>query len=122
MDRVFLRAVLNPQKSSKRYLPQGRAEDKDSPVNGTSAPVSRLPDGLAVVGLVVEHGSRPLVCDLWEGFWRSIDLSSFAEDGCDTCRGGDLRPRCRPGRVTVRRHQGIGRLAPSALNGAEAAE
>jgi adenylyltransferase/sulfurtransferase len=39
---------------------------------------------------VTGMGSRLLVCDLWEGAWRSIDLSSLAEHGCATCRGGDF--------------------------------
>jgi len=32
---------------------------------------------------------RMLVCDLWQGAWRTIDLSPLAADGCPTCRGGD---------------------------------
>jgi adenylyltransferase/sulfurtransferase len=35
-------------------------------------------------------GNRLLACDLWEGVWRSIDLSSLAEQGCATCRAGDF--------------------------------
>jgi len=34
-------------------------------------------------------GHRLLACDLWEGQWRSIDLSGLAAVGCPTCRGGD---------------------------------
>ena len=42
-----------------------------------------------IVG-VAGMGNRLLVCDLWEGVWRSIDLSSLAEHGCATCRGSDF--------------------------------
>jgi adenylyltransferase/sulfurtransferase len=35
-------------------------------------------------------GNQLLVCDLWEGVWRTVDLSSLAVDGCPTCRGGDF--------------------------------
>lgn len=34
-------------------------------------------------------GNRLLICDLWEGVWRSIDLSTLARQGCATCRAGD---------------------------------
>jgi molybdopterin/thiamine biosynthesis adenylyltransferase len=34
--------------------------------------------------------SRLLACDLWEGMWRSYDLSALAEQGCPTCRSGDF--------------------------------
>jgi adenylyltransferase/sulfurtransferase len=43
-----------------------------------------------LVGATDGLGSRLLACDLWEGAWRSIDLSSLAEHGCATCRGGDF--------------------------------
>jgi len=43
-----------------------------------------------IVGTTDGVGSRLLACDLWEGVWRSIDLSSLAEYGCATCRGGDF--------------------------------
>jgi len=33
--------------------------------------------------------SRLLACDLWQGVWRSYDLSALAERGCPTCRGGE---------------------------------
>jgi molybdopterin/thiamine biosynthesis adenylyltransferase len=33
--------------------------------------------------------SRLLVCDLWEGVWKTIDLSGLARRGCPTCRAGD---------------------------------
>jgi len=35
-------------------------------------------------------GDRLLVCDLWEGSWRSVDLSPLSARGCPTCRGGDF--------------------------------
>ena len=35
-------------------------------------------------------GNRLLACDLWDGVWRTIDLSSLAEQGCATCRAGDF--------------------------------
>lgn len=35
-------------------------------------------------------GNRLLVCDLWDGVWRTVDLSSLAIEGCPTCRGGDF--------------------------------
>jgi adenylyltransferase/sulfurtransferase len=43
-----------------------------------------------IVGVTEGLGSRLLACDLWEGVWRSIDLSSLTEQGCATCRGGDF--------------------------------
>lgn len=35
-------------------------------------------------------GNRLLVCDLWEGVWRTVDLAGLAKTGCPTCRGGDF--------------------------------
>jgi adenylyltransferase/sulfurtransferase len=35
-------------------------------------------------------GHAMLVCDLWEGVWRSLDLTPLAEAGCPTCRGHDF--------------------------------
>lgn len=35
-------------------------------------------------------GNRLLACDLWEGTWRTVDLSSLAAAGCPTCRGRDF--------------------------------
>jgi len=32
---------------------------------------------------------RLFVCDLWEGAWRTVDLTPLAEHGCPTCRAGD---------------------------------
>ncbi len=43
-----------------------------------------------LVGATDRLGNRLLACDLWEGVWRSIDLSSLAEHGCATCRSGDF--------------------------------
>lgn len=43
-----------------------------------------------IVGVNDGLGSRLLACDLWEGVWKTIDLSSLAEQGCATCRGGDF--------------------------------
>jgi len=43
-----------------------------------------------IVGATDRLGNRLLACDLWEGVWRSIDLSSLAEQGCATCRAGDF--------------------------------
>ena len=37
-----------------------------------------------------EPQSRLLACDLWDGVWRSYDLSALAEQGCPTCRGGEF--------------------------------
>lgn len=34
--------------------------------------------------------NRLLVCDLWAGQWRTIDLSGLAAEGCPTCRGRDF--------------------------------
>ena len=42
-----------------------------------------------LVGTSEPQGNRLLACDLWDGAWRSIDLSPLAEEGCATCRGGD---------------------------------
>jgi adenylyltransferase/sulfurtransferase len=43
-----------------------------------------------LVGVTAGLGNRLLACDLWEGVWRTIDLSALAEHGCATCRGGDF--------------------------------
>ena len=43
-----------------------------------------------LVGATDRLGNRLLACDLWEGVWRSIDLTSLAEHGCATCRGSDF--------------------------------
>jgi adenylyltransferase/sulfurtransferase len=43
-----------------------------------------------LVGATEGMGNRLLACDLWEGVWRSIDLSALAENGCGTCRSGDF--------------------------------
>ena len=34
-------------------------------------------------------GGRMLVCDLWDGVWRIVDLAALAATGCPTCRAGD---------------------------------
>jgi molybdopterin/thiamine biosynthesis adenylyltransferase len=34
--------------------------------------------------------NRLLVCDLWAGQWRTIDLAGLAAAGCPTCRGRDF--------------------------------
>jgi len=33
---------------------------------------------------------RMLVCDLWAGVWRTVDLGPLAASGCPTCRGDDF--------------------------------
>jgi len=43
-----------------------------------------------IVGVTAGIGNRLLACDLWDGVWRSIDLTSLGEQGCATCRGGDF--------------------------------
>jgi adenylyltransferase/sulfurtransferase len=43
-----------------------------------------------IVGVTEGMGNRLLACDLWEGIWKSIDLSTLAAQGCATCRGGDF--------------------------------
>jgi molybdopterin/thiamine biosynthesis adenylyltransferase len=43
-----------------------------------------------IVGATGSLGNRLLVCDLWEGAWRSIDLSALATHGCATCRSADF--------------------------------
>ena len=35
-------------------------------------------------------GNSLLVCDLWNGTWRTIDLEPLAAHGCPTCRDGDF--------------------------------
>ena len=42
-----------------------------------------------LVGATDRVGNRLFVGDLWEGVWRSIDLSPLSQEGCATCRGGD---------------------------------
>ena len=42
-----------------------------------------------LVGAADGAAGRMLVCDLWEGVWRTVDLSPLAAAGCPTCRGGD---------------------------------
>jgi adenylyltransferase/sulfurtransferase len=37
-----------------------------------------------------DTGNAMLVCDLWEGLWRSVDLAPLATAGCATCRGRDF--------------------------------
>jgi len=43
-----------------------------------------------LAGAVDRLGNRLLVCDLWEGVWRTIDLEPLAAVGCPTCRGRDF--------------------------------
>jgi len=43
-----------------------------------------------IVGPTEGMGNRLLACDLWEGIWKSIDLSALAAHGCATCRSGDF--------------------------------
>ena len=43
-----------------------------------------------LTGATDRLGNRLLACDLWEGVWRSIDLTVLAEHGCPTCRAGDF--------------------------------
>jgi adenylyltransferase/sulfurtransferase len=43
-----------------------------------------------IVGVTEGMGNRLLVCELWEGVWRTIDLSALGEQGCATCRTGDF--------------------------------
>lgn len=40
-------------------------------------------------GMAQRLGDRLLVCDLWEGSWRMVDLAPLSARGCPTCRGGD---------------------------------
>ena len=42
-----------------------------------------------LAGDVDRAGNRLFVCDLWEGVWRTIDLTALATHGCPTCRHGD---------------------------------
>ncbi|MFM7289683.1 MAG: ThiF family adenylyltransferase [Planctomycetia bacterium] len=43
-----------------------------------------------LAGVTDGVGNRLFACDLWEGTWRTIDLSALAAQGCATCRGGDF--------------------------------
>jgi len=43
-----------------------------------------------LAGATDSLGNRLLACDLWQGEWRTIDLSTLAERGCPTCRHGDF--------------------------------
>ena len=43
-----------------------------------------------LVGVTEGIGNRLLACDLWEGVWRTIDLTALAAHGCPTCRHGDF--------------------------------
>jgi adenylyltransferase/sulfurtransferase len=43
-----------------------------------------------LTGVTEGVGNRLLACDLWEGTWRTIDLSALAEHGCPTCRRDDF--------------------------------
>jgi adenylyltransferase/sulfurtransferase len=43
-----------------------------------------------IVGAIDRIAGRMLVCDIWEGVWRTIDFSGLAEEGCPTCRAGDF--------------------------------
>jgi len=45
--------------------------------------------GHDVTGTSRRLGDRLLVCDLWAGSWRSVDLAPLSVRGCPTCRGGD---------------------------------
>jgi adenylyltransferase/sulfurtransferase len=48
-------------------------------------------EAMKVLALGTESvGHRLLACDLWEGTWRTVDLSSLAVAGCPTCRGRDF--------------------------------
>ena len=43
-----------------------------------------------LVGASNRIGNRLWVCDLWEGVWRTIDLTVLATSGCPTCRDHDF--------------------------------
>jgi len=64
-------------------------------------------------------GNRLLVCDLWNGVWRTIDLEPLAAQGCPTCRHGDfpwLEGRLA-GRAAVLCGRDAVQVAPSAAGG-----
>ena len=43
-----------------------------------------------LLGASNRFGNRLWVCDLWEGVWRTIDLTVLATSGCPTCRDHDF--------------------------------
>jgi molybdopterin/thiamine biosynthesis adenylyltransferase len=45
---------------------------------------------VVALGAAAAADNRLLVCDLWAGQWRTIDLSGLAAEGCPTCRGRDF--------------------------------
>jgi adenylyltransferase/sulfurtransferase len=60
---------------------------------GPAALVVGAVQAAEAIKLLVRAGDgaagRLLACDLWEGVWRTVDLSTLAVAGCPTCRGGD---------------------------------
>jgi len=68
---------------------------------GPTALVVGAVQAVEVIKLIVtgrDHARGTLlVCDLWEGVWRTVDLSPLAEAGCATCRQSDypwIEGRC----------------------------
>ncbi|MFM8636012.1 MAG: ThiF family adenylyltransferase [Planctomycetia bacterium] len=47
-------------------------------------------EAIKLLAGVKRTGNSLLACDLWEGAWRTIDLSPLAVTGCPTCRGRDF--------------------------------
>ncbi|MFM7034925.1 MAG: ThiF family adenylyltransferase [Planctomycetia bacterium] len=47
-------------------------------------------EAIKLLAGVRRMGNSLLVCDLWEGLWRTIDLSPLAATGCPTCRARDF--------------------------------
>jgi molybdopterin/thiamine biosynthesis adenylyltransferase len=62
-------------------------------VIGTAALVVGAVQATEAIKLLVRGAeaaaNRMLVCDLWEGLWRTVDLTGAAVAGCPTCRDGD---------------------------------
>jgi len=70
--------------------------------------------------------NRLFVCDLWEGTWRSVDLTGLAAAGCPTCRQADYpwlegrlggRPAALCGREAVQLPAATGGIDLVALAG-----
>jgi len=58
---------------------------------GPAALVVGAVEAAEAIKLIVGGGAagRMLVCDLWDGVWRTVDLAPLAAAGCPTCRSGD---------------------------------
>ena len=58
---------------------------------GPAALVVGAVEAAEAIKLLVGGGvaGRMLVCDLWDGVWRTVDLTPLAAAGCPTCRSGD---------------------------------